>query len=131
MIVNEPFPLPITPDLWWPKVPPLGLLELDFQYDATLDVTVNGIVDPITSVSFATMPAGELLPNSGSATTTLVNVWLTGGVSGRVYTHQLIIGTAGGRSITKYIGQVCDPVLAPPVLPLPTTPGFSSPLTWS
>lgn len=124
--------LPITPDVWWPNLE--APLEVrDFSYDATADITFSGVVDPIVSVTFSANPSGsgEVVPTLVSQYANVVTAWLSGGVPGRVYKHQMVLTTASGRVIPVYIGQVCDPLLATfPVAPAPVA-AFGTPIMWA
>jgi hypothetical protein len=122
---------PVTPDEWWPI---LRMDEYaDFSYDATADVTVNGTIDPIVGLSFLAMPSGanEVVASRLTLTnSTLITVWLTGGVPGRVYTYLLLITTTAGRILPINIGQVCDPLYALSPVPPAPTPGFGPAISW-
>lgn len=126
--------MPDLPTEFWPEIT-LGETAT-FTYDATADVTNNGVVDPIVSATFATMPsgAGELVASSLTVASAngvwLLTVKLSGGVAGRTYTHKLTFTTQGGQVLPILIGQVCNPVLAvPPIAPAPS-PFFGTPTNW-
>lgn len=123
--------MPNQPDEWWPVLEAPSEYA-DFTFDATSLITVNGVVDPITSLSFAVKPsgAGEVVASRLVPIGSLITVWLTGGVPGRIYTYQLIITTQSGRILPVLIGQTADPTLAQCPIPPPPAPGFGTPLIW-
>lgn len=118
--------MPDTPDMWWPQQEPNAEVAA-YSYDATGLITSGGVVDPMTSVSIACKPygAGEIvLSHLSILANNIISVWLSGGVSGRVYLYELIVHTQGGFTYPVFIGQKCSPVIAVNPLPPAPTPGF-------
>lgn len=124
--------MPFQPTEWWPVLEAPAEYA-DFNFNGAPLVTIAGVVDPIVALSFAVKPsgAGEITASRLLAIGTLVTVWLTGGVPGRVYTYNLTITTNSGRILPVLIGQVADPVTAACPIPPPPVPGFGVPITWT
>lgn len=129
------FKMPVIPNEFWPNIE-IGETA-NFTYDATNDITANGVVDPILSASISIQPSGtgELIAQSLTVTVanarTYITAILSGAtVAGRTYTHNIRFTTQGGITLPILIGQVCDPVLAQTPIPPPPNPGFGTPVTW-
>lgn len=114
-------------DEWWPVLE-APAEDADFSYDATADITDDAIV----SLSLAVAPSGdgEVTVSRMLPLGTLITVWLSGGVPGRVYLYKLIITTQTGRVLPVNIAQVTDFVTAACPVPPPMDPGFGIPATW-
>lgn len=134
---------PVTPDEWWPVLQPAGYGAVagefaDFSYDATADITIDGMVDPIVSMTICAKPsgAGEVslsrltLTDNIEDVASIVTVWLAPGVAGRVYLYQLVLTTTAGRVLPIFIGQVCNPLLAVIPIPVAPVPGFGATISY-
>ncbi len=126
--------MPAAPDTWFEMLEP-GVEYADFSYDASTLISPG---DSIVGLSMAAMPSGagevalsrlQLGPDT-CGHQTLVTVWITGGVPGRLYYYKLSVYTALIRVLTVIIGQVADPLLASCPVPPPPSPGFGTPITW-
>ena len=128
--------MPPQPDTWFEMLEPSAEYA-DFSYDASAVLSPG---DYITALSMAAMPSGagevtlsrlSLGPNVNGVPSTLITVWITGGVPGRVYLYQLQITTYMTRVFNVLIGQTASPVLAQCPIPPPPNPGFGAPITWT
>jgi hypothetical protein len=101
--------------LSWPAKDPSDVLDYEFDISAAL---VGNQGDHIASIGVTISPnaTGDLALNSSAADGAVAVLWFSGGQSGTVYTIQLTIVTANGRTIGR---TVLLPVLA---LTTPATP---------
>lgn len=122
--------MPMPPEEFWAVKQPDEFAN--FVYDATDDITNSGIVDHIVAATIATQPsgAGEITSSLLSVHLNYIQVWLAGGVPGRVYTHKVTFTCQSGVILEVYIGQVCDPLLAASPIPPAPSPGFGPILNW-
>lgn len=122
--------MPVVPSEFWANKEPNEYAN--FVFDATDAITNEGVVDQIVGAAFATSPSGsgEITPSLLLVYVNYVQVWLAGGVPGRVYTHKLVLTLVSGVMLEIFIGQVCDPLLAVCPIPPAPTPGFGTTLTW-
>jgi hypothetical protein len=128
----------------WPFKLPADVADYSFDCSGELTAPVFiigasaigegaiGVPDTIIAVSLSIAPSGtgELQASSLSVTSTVVTMWLAGGVAGREYTVQLVITTAEGRSLTTLITLPMDPTLATYPAIDPPSDGFGTALNW-
>lgn len=141
--------------LWWPFATPTS--SLDYFIDATdwlNQITVENsfgdfafgasafgvgtptvtAIDAILNASLSVSPSGtgELVASNLRGDGKILEVNLTGGVAGRVYTVQVNMNTFAGYELTVFveIGVKAFPgVLYYKVPPAPV-PGYGTPITW-
>jgi hypothetical protein len=103
------------PPLNWPTKDPADVL--DYQFDVS-PALVGNDGDVIATVDVSIEPAnpGDLTLNSLMTDGPVAILWLSGGQSGIVYSVNLAIGTANGRTINR---TVLRPVLYLSVPPVP------------
>jgi len=103
------------PPLNWPTKDPADVL--DYQFDVS-PALVGNDADAIETLDVSIEPAnpGDLTLNSAMTDGPVAVLWLSGGQSGTVYTVNLMIGTANGRTINR---TVLLPVLYLSVPPIP------------
>ena len=121
-------PQPVIP--FWP-VKGVGAV-LDYSWDMAADLTTAGAVDGVTSAQLSVMPSGigEMTALNLSVSGTVLTVWFSGGVGGRSYTVSIQATTDAGRTFNYFVYLKCDPTGAAYPLPLPTSNGFSTPISW-
>jgi hypothetical protein len=141
-----------NPELWWPSAQPTDsklyslttakdLIPIaDLITDVTVTIAPSGAGELVASnlSTFAfpdysvpwTWPVGIPWEASWANTTTAYNVGLrlSGGVSGRVYTIQVVVTTLAGNSFTYLVGlkvsRFLVGVLGDWPVPPPPSPGF-------
>jgi hypothetical protein len=103
------------PPLNWPTKDPADVL--DYQFDVS-PALVGNDADAIETLDVSIEPAnpGDLTLNSAMTDGPVAVLWLSGGQSGTVYTVNLMIGTANGRTINR---TILLPVLYLSVPPIP------------
>jgi len=101
--------------LSWPAKDPSDVLDYEFDVRTAF---VGNEGDHITSVNATISPngVGDLMLNSAVADGYCAVFWFSGGQSGVIYTVQITVSTANGRTIGR---SVLLPVLA---LTTPTVP---------
>jgi hypothetical protein len=99
----------------WPTKDPADVL--DYQFDVS-PALVGNDADAIETLDVSIEPAnpGDLTLNSAMTDGPVAVLWLSGGQSGTVYTVNLMIGTANGRTINR---TILLPVLYLSVPPIP------------
>lgn len=93
--------LPTTPSpLSWPAKDPADVLDYEFDVAAAL---IGSDGDTVASVAVTVSPAGTgaLAVNSVAVDGTSALFWFAGGQAGTVYTVQVSVVTAGGRTISR------------------------------
>lgn len=110
--------------LWWPAKDPGDVLDYEFDISPAL---AGNEKDTIATIGVTIEPsaAGDLTLNSSAADGNVAVLWLASGQSGTVYSVQVSIGTAAGRTIGRAIYLPVLALLAnpPPVSALTTTSG--------
>jgi hypothetical protein len=105
--------------------------DLDYYLDAAAPISQYADSIYSLSVSIAPSGAGELqttyLNLSGSYD---VEVWLSGGVAGRVYTVRVDVATDAGRTFSWPVTLPIDMDYSIPPFSLPPDPGFGPPFVW-
>jgi hypothetical protein len=105
--------------------------DLDYYLDAA--APISQYVDSIYSLSVSIAPSG-----TGELQTTYLNlsgnydieVWLSGGVAGRVYTVRVDVVTNAGRTFSWPVTLPIDMDYSIPPFSLPPNPGFGPPFIW-
>jgi hypothetical protein len=110
--------------LAWPAKDPADVLDYEFDISAAL---AGNEGDSIASVSVAVSPDGALAAERIAADGARAVLWLSGGQAGVVYSVQLTVATANGRTIAR---TVLLPVLGltqpvVPALALTTSDGLA------
>ncbi len=93
--------LPSTPaPLSWPAKDPADVLDYEFDIAAAL---LGSEGDTIASVGVTIAPSGsgDLLATSVAADGTAALFWFAGGQAGTVYTVQVNVITAAGRTLSR------------------------------
>jgi len=103
------------PPLNWPTKDPADVLDYQFDVSPALVGNDDAAIETL-DVSTETAHPGDLTLNSAMTDGPVAVLWLSGGQSGTVYTVNLMIGTANGRTINR---TILLPVLYLSVPPIP------------
>jgi len=118
--------------LQWPVAEPLE--DLDYYLNVAAPLTqFNDSISTLT-VSVAPSGTGELQPtylNTFDSEQHIIELWLSGGVPGRVYTVRVDMVTINARTFSWLVTLPIDLQYAVPPIPLPPNPGFGPPLPWA
>lgn len=117
--------IPAVPaPLSWPAKDPSDVLDYEFDVSPAL---AGNQGDHIASISVATTPngVGDLALNSSAADGAVAVLWFSGGQSDTVYTVQITVMTANGRTIGRTVLLPVLPLTAAvaPALGLTTDSG--------
>lgn len=100
----------------WPVKDPGDVLDYELDVSAAL---LDSSGDAIATVAVSATPAGQLMVTQTAAMGAVGVVWLAGGLPGTTYTVQVVITTAGGRTLARAVEL--------PVRALTAAPGGSAP----
>lgn len=94
--------------LSWPAKDPDEVLDFDIDWASRLlsaDEIAAGTTTPADAIASSqfTLPAGTLVANSSSYSSTRTKVWLSGGDDGLSYAVLNRIVTAGGRTMDQTV----------------------------
>ena len=92
----------VVPPLAWPAKDPADVLDYEFDFSAAL---VGNEGDELSGVSVAVTPegAGAVAVNSVAGDGGMAVLWLSGGQAGVVYSVQVSVTTASGRSLGRAV----------------------------
>lgn len=110
----------------WPMADPEDVLDYSVDWSAMM-ADVNDVVVS-ASLSISPWGSGELAASNLSLRDTVMTVWLTSGIAGRIYTLRCEAVTRDGRTFAQLVRLQIDPTLALCPPPPPPNLGFSTPL---
>lgn len=103
----------------------------DLDYYLDVSAAINQYNDSINQVSASIKPSGvgELQPVFLSiADDNVIDIWLSGGVPGRVYTIKIDVTGSSNRIYSWLVTLPIDKKYSIPPFPLPPSPGFGPPI---
>jgi len=117
--------------LQWPIAEP----DDDLDYYLNIGAPLAQYNDSISLISVSVSPSGsgELQPtylNTSDSIQQTIELWLAGGVPGRIYTVRVDVVTVENRTFSWLVNLPIDIQYAIPPIPLAPNPGFGPPLVW-